>query len=153
MVIRYPFHPRFGERITVIGMNNYRGESYLTIRQSDGTLALLPPWMADEDAARMRVVLKPALPHPVLVELLRLVDAALSSLTLSTREGGSYAHTGNEAEGPVRGVGAGDVGSRGPDGQFKLLHLWAAKFPQAGRADYASDSSVTASLVAASRRR
>ncbi|TDG08342.1 paraquat-inducible protein A [Paraburkholderia guartelaensis] len=40
-----------------------------------------------------------------------------------------------------------------PDGQFKLLHLWAAKFPQAGRADYASDSSVTASLAAASRRR
>lgn len=57
-------------------MNNYRGESYLTIRQSDGTLALFPPWMADEDAARMSVVLKPALPHPV-VELLRLVDAAL----------------------------------------------------------------------------
>lgn len=55
VVIRYPFHPRCGERITVIGMNNYRGESYLTIRQSDGTLALLPPWMADEDAARMRV--------------------------------------------------------------------------------------------------
>ncbi len=26
------------------------------------------------------------------------------------------------------------------DGQFKLLHLWAAKFPQAGRADYVSDS-------------
>ena len=42
---------------------------------------------------------------------------------------------------------------RDPDGQFKLLHLWAAKFPQAGRADYASDSSVTASLEAASRRR
>ncbi|MGF6979840.1 transposase-like protein [Paraburkholderia sp. JPY465] len=41
----------------------------------------------------------------------------------------------------------------GPDGQFKLLHLWAAKFPQAGRADYASDSSVTASLAAASRSR
>ncbi|MCE4547612.1 MULTISPECIES: KUP/HAK/KT family potassium transporter [unclassified Caballeronia] len=40
-----------------------------------------------------------------------------------------------------------------PDGQFKLLHLWAAKFPQAGPVDYASDSSVTASLVAASRRR
>ncbi|APA88577.1 hypothetical protein BJG93_24895 [Paraburkholderia sprentiae WSM5005] len=34
-------------------------KSYLTIRQSDGTLALRPPWMADEDAARMRVVLKP----------------------------------------------------------------------------------------------
>ncbi|WP_244884734.1 Mu transposase C-terminal domain-containing protein, partial [Paraburkholderia mimosarum] len=34
--------------------------------------------------------------------------------------------------------------SAAPDGQFKLLHLWAAKFPQAGRADYASDSSVTA---------
>jgi len=61
-------------------MNNYRGESYLTIRQADGTLALLPPWMADEDAALVSVVLKPALPHPVLVELLRLVDAALSSL-------------------------------------------------------------------------
>jgi hypothetical protein len=28
----------------------------------------------------------------------------------------------------------------GPDGQFKLLHLWAAKFPQAARLDYASDS-------------
>jgi hypothetical protein len=27
-----------------------------------------------------------------------------------------------------------------PDGQFNFLHLWAAKFPQAGRADYASDS-------------
>ncbi|WP_343657128.1 DUF6402 family protein [Cupriavidus sp.] len=40
-----------------------------------------------------------------------------------------------------------------PDGQFKLPHLWSGKFPQAGRVDYASAFSVTASLVAASLRR
>ncbi len=45
------------------------------------------------------------------------------------------------------------MGGHVPEGQFKLLHLWAAKFPQTGPVDYASDSSVTASLVAASRRR
>ncbi|MDR5738017.1 hypothetical protein [Caballeronia sp. LZ016] len=50
---------------------------------------------------------------------------------------------------PANGLNAASF----PDGQFKLLHLWAAKFPQAGPVDYASDSSVTASLVAASRRR
>ena len=88
LIIRYPFHPLCGELITVIGMNNYRGESYLTIRQADGTLALLPPWMASQDAALMSVVPKPALPHPVLVELLHLIDAALSSLALTIREGG-----------------------------------------------------------------
>ncbi|MEM5292544.1 DUF5372 family protein, partial [Paraburkholderia sabiae] len=88
MIIRYPFHPRCGERITVIGMTNYRGESYLTIRQPDGTLTHLPPWMTDEDAARMSVVVQPELPHAVLIELLRLVDTALSCFAAVTPEGG-----------------------------------------------------------------
>lgn len=46
-----------------------------------------------------------------------------------------------------------EITEEGPDGHCKLPHLWSAKFPQAGRADYESAFSGTASLVAASLRR
>ncbi|MBK3844539.1 hypothetical protein G3A42_42730, partial [Paraburkholderia aspalathi] len=103
VVVRYPFHPRFGERINVIGMNRYRGESYLIIKQPDGTRAHLPPWMTGEEAAHMRVVSQPELPYTVLVELQRLIDAALSSCVLSTHGRYSDTQTGDQAEGPFRG--------------------------------------------------
>lgn len=82
------------------------------------------------------------------------------SSSSDTSGGEDYGFGGGGGEGdmgggemPDFGGGGGFGGPESPDGQFKLLHLWAAKFPQAGRADYASDSSVTASLAAASRRR
>ena len=113
VVVRYPFHPRCGECINVIGMNRYRGESYLIIMQPDGTRAHLPPWMTGEEAARMSIIVQPELPHTALVELQRLVNAVLSSSVLSMHRGYGDAQTGDEAEGSVRGEQRGSTSAGG----------------------------------------
>jgi hypothetical protein len=103
VVVRYRFHPRSGERINVIGINRYRGESYLIIMQPDGTRTHLPPWMTWDDAARMCIVAHPALPLEVLVELQRFVGAALSCLVLPTNKEANDAQSDGETAGSVRG--------------------------------------------------
>jgi hypothetical protein len=86
----------------VIGVNRFRGESYLIIMQPDGTRTHLPPWMTSEDAANMRVVAQPALPLEVLYELQRLVSAALSCDVLSTHKVTGAAKD-DDATGSVQG--------------------------------------------------
>jgi hypothetical protein len=45
--IAYPYHPRFGEPAVVLGSKQHAGTAHVVIRQTDGTLSLLPKWMTD----------------------------------------------------------------------------------------------------------
>ncbi|SIT49450.1 conserved hypothetical protein [Paraburkholderia piptadeniae] len=87
----------------MIGVNRFRGESYLIIMQPDGTRTHLPPWMTSEGAAHMRVVAQPSLPLEVLYELQRLVNAALSCDVLSTHKVTGDAKDDDETTGTVQG--------------------------------------------------
>jgi hypothetical protein len=55
VVIRYGFHPRCGESVVVTGRCRHGDADALTIRQPDGSLAQLPVWMTEDQAAMMAV--------------------------------------------------------------------------------------------------
>jgi hypothetical protein len=67
--IRYSFHPRCGETVVARGRNRHGDEVALTVRQSDGTLAQLPIWMPEDQAAAMKVTQIPRLLLACLREL------------------------------------------------------------------------------------
>ena len=75
MVVRYGFHPRCGETVVATGRRRHAGGAALTIRQADGTLAQLPVWMTEEQAATMAVTEFPRLPLACLRELRLELDA------------------------------------------------------------------------------
>ena len=79
-IIRYRFHPRYGETVIVAGRNRHRDDVALTIRQPDGTLAQLPIWMTEDWAEVMMVAEIPRLPLAYLRELRLELDACLSLL-------------------------------------------------------------------------
>ncbi len=80
MVIRYGFHPRCGETVVVTGRYRHGDGAALTIRQPDGSLAQLPIWMTEDQAATMAVAEFPRLPLACLRELRLELDACQRSL-------------------------------------------------------------------------
>jgi hypothetical protein len=79
-IIRYRFHPRYGERVIVAGCRRHGEEVALIIRQPDGTMAHLPVWMTEDRAEAMMVTESPRLPLAHLRELRLELDACLSLL-------------------------------------------------------------------------
>jgi hypothetical protein len=57
------------------------------VEQRDGTLAHLPVWMAEPEAARCRIVSQPRIALAALLDLRRLADAALSSAAAEAPNG------------------------------------------------------------------
>jgi hypothetical protein len=100
--ISYVFHPRCGETVIVRGRNRHGGEVALTVRQPDGTLAQLPIWMTEDQAAAMMVTQIPRLSLACLRELRLELDAWQSSLCDdSRREGDEHAASAAETS-PTR---------------------------------------------------
>jgi hypothetical protein len=52
-IIRYRFHPRYRQTVTVTSCNRRGNDVAVTIRQPDGTLAQLPIWMTEDSAEAM----------------------------------------------------------------------------------------------------
>ena len=77
MRIAYPYHPRCGETVVVLGSKQHAGAAHVVIRQADGTLSLLPKWMTDPAASSSRMLLRPRFPAKRLADLRRLIDALL----------------------------------------------------------------------------
>ncbi len=77
VTIYYRFHPRHGERVTVIRRHSFRGEAAYVVQQSDGSLTHLPIWMTEPAAAGFAQVSDPRLPLQALLDLQCLVEAAL----------------------------------------------------------------------------
>ena len=104
--IRYSFHPRCGETVVVRGRNRHGDEVALTVRQPDGTLAQLPIWMTEDQAAAMMVMQIPRLSLACLRELGLELDAWQSLLRDgSRREGDEHAASAAETS-PTRPLGA-----------------------------------------------
>ena len=103
-VLRYRFHPRFGEVVEITGGNRHGKEVVLTIRQLDGTLAQLPKWMMEDGAAAMAVCDMPCPPLAFLRGLRLELDACLKFLRDdSRREGDEHASCATEPS-PTRSI-------------------------------------------------
>src|SRR4051794_13977544 len=77
--ISYPFHPRSGEMVAVVGSNRHAGADHLVIRPPDRPLAILPVGMPAPAAASHQLVPPPRLSIESLAEFRALVDALLPS--------------------------------------------------------------------------
>ena len=55
----YPFHPRCGETVLVQRRFAYRGIDLVVIPQPDGSIACIPEWMTNEQAARFKLSIEP----------------------------------------------------------------------------------------------
>ena len=75
--IRYPFHPRCGQLVSIMFRRRFAGVDHLVAVQPDGTLALIPAWMADETAGSSVLTPSPRLSVDRLLELRKRVDALL----------------------------------------------------------------------------
>ena len=80
ITIHYPFHPQASQTAIVTNRRGRAGEAQVTIRQPDGTLMLLPEWMARPQAAAVEVREIPRLPLESLLSLRAVVDTALVSV-------------------------------------------------------------------------
>ncbi|EQD25796.1 hypothetical protein B1A_22152, partial [mine drainage metagenome] len=88
ITVHYRFHPRHGERLGVVRTHSFRGERAYVVEQLDGSLTLLPTWMADPAAGELEVVREPRISREALIELRRVVDAGVSSRASQARGGG-----------------------------------------------------------------
>ncbi|MFL4994369.1 MAG: DUF5372 family protein [Microvirga sp.] len=79
MLITYPYHPRCGNFIRVVGAKRHAGCDHLIIRQPDRTLALLPAWMIEPNPPSYELVHHPRLPLQRLAELHTLISMILPS--------------------------------------------------------------------------
>ena len=103
--IHYPFHPRCGQMVPVTFRRQFAGEEHLVVVQPDGTLALVPSWMAEAAAGSATLTTCPRLSIGRLVELRTRLDTLLASCVGETapRGGCDHAPTTRPAERLVRG--------------------------------------------------
>ena len=76
--IHYPFHPRCGQMVPVTFRRRFAGEDHLVVVQPDGTLALVPSWMAEAVAGSATLTTCPRLSVGRLVELRARLDTLLA---------------------------------------------------------------------------
>jgi len=101
-IIRYRFHPRYGETVVVTSRNRRGNDVAVTIRQPDGTLAQLPIWMTEDSAESMAVTEIPRLPLAHLRELRLELDTCLSLLHDDSRREGDKHDASATKSSPIR---------------------------------------------------
>jgi hypothetical protein len=79
--VYYPYHPRAGETICVVGVRNHRGVRCYVAAKSDGRCELIPQWMTHPDFADISILPTPCIEVKALHNLRLLVDSAIVSLT------------------------------------------------------------------------
>ena len=98
-----------GREGAVSGRNSFRGVGMLVVRQPDGTLAHLPEWMSQPEAALLSITDEmPRLSVLVLAGLRATLDAVLASATTARRMEHDTAAGLRRAEGPVCAQQSGD---------------------------------------------
>ena len=101
-IIRYRFHPRYGQTVTVTSRIRRGNDVAVTIRQPDGTLAQLPIWMTEDWADVMMVTEIPRLPLAHLRELRLELDTCLSLLQDDSRREGDKHDASATKSAPIR---------------------------------------------------
>jgi hypothetical protein len=78
--VNYPYHPRFGEEIQIVGFRRHRGERCCVIAKHDGHRELIPEWMTNSHSAEISIVSLPRLDVHALRNLRRLINCEILSL-------------------------------------------------------------------------
>ena len=89
VLIHYRYHPRAGERVSVVRRLRHGGSTHFVVDQPDGTRGLLPAWMTEAWAAQLATMDLPRLTLPALRALRGVINSAPLSLSSSPtmREG------------------------------------------------------------------
>jgi len=74
IIIRYPHHPRAGERIPVLRRTTYADGVHFVVERPDGFRSAIPGWMTEPWAATLPEVNIPRLSLPALEDLCRIVE-------------------------------------------------------------------------------
>jgi len=78
--VYYPFHPRSGEDIYIVGMRSHRGEQCYVMALNDGRHELIPAWMTHPEYERVSLGATPCLEIGALRNLRLLLNSAKQSL-------------------------------------------------------------------------
>ena len=79
--VYYPYHPRTGEDIYVVGIRSHRGERCYVITLHDGKHELIPAWMTHPDFGHVSLVSIPSLSIKALHNLRLLINGAIPSFS------------------------------------------------------------------------
>ena len=95
--VYYPYHPRTGEDIYVVGIRSHRGERCYVIAIDDGRYELIPDWMTSPNSGNMSIATNPCIEIESLQNLRLLINNANLSLaekvkTKTRRENGETTH-------------------------------------------------------------
>ena len=88
--------------VLVTGPICHRGQLHYRMCQADQSLCYLPVWMTERAAAAIQLRSEARLPLVTLVELRKIVDVALSLLSVPIAEETSNGKTARKATKPVR---------------------------------------------------
>jgi len=79
--VYYPYHPRAGEDIYVVGIRSHRGDHCYVMALHDGRHELIPAWMTHPDFEHVSLVSIPSLPIRALHNLRGLINSAIPSFS------------------------------------------------------------------------
>jgi hypothetical protein len=77
--VYYPFHPRSGEDIYIVGIRRHREEQCYVMALNDGKHELIPAWMTHPEYGKISLVPTPSLEIEALRNLRLLLNSAKQS--------------------------------------------------------------------------
>ena len=69
ILVKYPYHPRHGQCLEVVGHRSYHNQTYLVVNIPSSGQEHIPKWMTEEPASRMTMTSSPALSLRSLLDL------------------------------------------------------------------------------------
>ena len=108
MTIHYGFHPLCGQSLPVVRRYDFLDEVHYVVRRTDGRPLAVAAWMTRPESANTMIVSAGRLPVQTMLEMLRMVEATLSSCVHNVHEEDRDAtQSGKPATPALRGGAAG----------------------------------------------
>ena len=83
--VYYPFHPRNGEDIYIVGTRSHRGERCYVATKHNGRHELIPAWMTHPKYGKISLVSAPSLEIRALRNLRLLMNSAIQSFPVKVK--------------------------------------------------------------------
>ena len=83
--VYYPFHPRSGEDVYIVGIRSHREEQCYVIALNDGRHELIPAWMTHPECGKISLVKTPPISIGALLNLRLLMNSAKQSFPVKIK--------------------------------------------------------------------